>query len=207
MEQSKVKKRWPQHKTVVVWVVERTWEPWSWKYQWEDKLAVKKKLTYKQKAFVDEYLRSYNSTAAYRAAKWTLGKTEEYLESDKSNWSVMRRLEKVKAYLMEKIMTEAAECLDIQMDIIRDEKMPVAVRHDAIKDRLNRMWVGKDREDWAEFQWIWEVTITIKHKQPEIIDMDTQVEVLDAEKNDGKNIQSTIWDDWKTSWSLGETNW
>jgi hypothetical protein len=40
---------------------------------------------------------------------------------------------------MEKIMTDAAECLDIQMDLIRNTKIPAAVRHDAIKDRLNRM--------------------------------------------------------------------
>jgi hypothetical protein len=34
---------------------------------------------------------------------------------------------------------EAEECLEIQMEMIRDEKMPPAVRHDAIKDRLNRL--------------------------------------------------------------------
>jgi hypothetical protein len=93
------------------------------------------------------------------------------------------------------------------MDLIRNEKTPAAVRNAAIVDRLNRMWIGKEKEESTEFQGIWEVTITIKHKQPEIIDMDNQVEVLDWEENDGKIIQSTVWDDWETSWSTGSADW
>lgn len=185
------KKRWPQHKGVVIGVVERTWKPGSGKYVWDDKIAMKKKLTIKQKAFVDEYLRSHNATAAYRAAKGILGNPDEYSDSDRSNGSVMKRLEKVKWYLMEKIMTDADECLDIQMELIRNEKIPAAVRHDAIKDRLNRMWIGKDKEDWGEFTGIWEVTITINQKRPEIIEMDEStddVEVLDDNKEDGEHV-------------------
>lgn len=198
---------WPKSNKVIMWVVERTGEKGSGKYVGDDKIAMKKKLTYKEKAFVDEYLRSHNSTAAFRAAKWTLANPEEYLDSDRSNGSQLRRKEKIKEYLMEKIMTDAAECLDIQMDLIRNTKIPAAVRHDAIKDRLNRMWVGKEKEESNEFTGIGEVTITIKHKKPDVIDMDTDVEVLDWEENNGKSIQSTIWDDWETSWSMGSTDW
>jgi hypothetical protein len=93
------------------------------------------------------------------------------------------------------------------MDLIRNTKIPAAVRHDAIKDRLNRMWVGKEKEESNEFTGIGEVTITIKHKKPDVIDMDTDVEVLDWEENNGKSIQSTVWDDWEASWSMGSTDW
>jgi hypothetical protein len=96
------------------------------------------------------------------------------------------------------------------MDLIRNEKTPAAVRNAAIVDRLNRMWIGKEKEESTEFQGIWEVTITIKHKQPEIIDMDNQVEILDSndwEENDVKDIQSELWDDWETSWSTGSVDW
>jgi hypothetical protein len=96
------------------------------------------------------------------------------------------------------------------MDLIRNEKTPAAVRNAAIVDRLNRMWIGKEKEESTEFQWIWEVTITIKHKQPDIIDMDNEVEILDPndwEENDVKDIQSELWDDWETSWSTRSADW
>lgn len=209
-----VKKRWrpawPSKDLIVIGKVERTGEAWSGKYVWPDKIAMKKKLTYKEKAFVDEYLESHNASAAYRASKWTLANPEEWLDSDRPNWMYMKRKEKIKQYLQEKIMTDAAECLDIQMDLIRNEKTPAAVRNAAIVDRLNRMWIGKEKEESTEFQWIWEVTITIKHKQPDIIDMDNEVEILDSndwEENDVKDIQSELWDDWETSWSMGSADW
>jgi hypothetical protein len=69
------------------------------------------------------------------------------------------------------------------MEMIQNEDVPAAVRHDAIKDRLNRLWVGRQKEESTDFTGIWEVTITIKHKQPEIIEW----EVLDANKNDNEN--------------------
>jgi len=62
--------------------------------------------------------------------------------------------------------------------------MPPAVRMDWIKDRLNRMWIGREKDENTDFTGIWEVTITIKHKQPEII----EGEVLDSEDTDGETI-------------------
>lgn len=183
-----VKKRWPQEATKnQVWVREivRDWKPWSWKYKWPDKLAVKKKLTEKQKAFVDEYLQSHNATAAYRAAKWTLNNREERTDWDRPNWMRMKNLDKVKDYLLAKIASDADFCLDLQMEMIQNEDVPAAVRMDWIKDRLNRLWIGKQKEENQWFTGIWEVTITIKHKQPTIVEWEA-VEVLDPKpENDG----------------------
>lgn len=153
-------------------------------YKWPDKLAVKKKLSVKQKAFVDHYLKTMNATESYRASKGILDKPELWSKWDNWNGNYLKNTDKVKQYLNEKILSNADELLDIQMDIIRNEKMPPAVRHDAIKDRLNRLWIGKDRDEWTDFTGIWEVTITIKHKQPEII----EGEVLDSEDTDGETI-------------------
>jgi hypothetical protein len=69
----------------------------------------------------------------------------------------------------------------MQMDMIMNEDVPAAVRMDWIKDRLNRLWVWKQKEENAWFSGIGEVTITIKHKQPEIV----EGEVLDATETDG----------------------
>lgn len=197
--------KWSTNDYLVIGKVERTWETWSGKYVWPDKIAMKKKLTYKEKAFVDEYLESHNASAAYRASKWTLANPEEWVDSDRPNWMMMKRKEKIKAYLMEKIMTDADECLDIQMDLIRNEKTPAAVRNAAIVDRLNRMWIGKEKEESNEFQWIWEVTITIKHKKPEVIEMNNDLEII--EEDNDKDIQSELWDDWEASWSMASPNW
>ena len=100
---------------------------------------MKKGLTEKQKAFVDEYLNSHNATAAYRAAKGTLANKEDWIASDRGNGRAMKNLDKVRDYLMEKIATDAELCLDYQMEMIQNEDVPAAVRHDAIKDRLNRL--------------------------------------------------------------------
>ena len=147
-------------------------------YKWPDKLAVKKKLTEKQKVFVDHYLKTMNATESYRASKWILDKPDLRSTGDTWNARTIKNNEKVKQYLNEKILSSADELLDIQMDIIRNDKMPPAVRMDWIKDRLNRMWVGRDKEESTDFTGIWEVTITIKHKQPEVIEA---VETVDAE--------------------------
>ena len=88
---------------------------------------------------MDEYLQSHNATAAYRAAKGTLAHREEWLASDRGNGRAMKNLDKVRDYLMEKIATDAELCLDYQMEMIQNEDVPAAVRHDAIKDRLNRL--------------------------------------------------------------------
>lgn len=179
-------KRWPNEKTknlVGVREIVRDWKPWSWKYKWPDRLAVKKWLTEKQKAFVDEYLQSHNATAAYRAAKGTLGNREEWIDSDRPNWMQMKKVEKVKEYLIQKLADDAELCLELQMEMIQNEDIPAAVRMDWIKDRLNRLGVGKQKEESTDFTGIWEVTITIKHKQPEII----EGEILNAEDiNDAK---------------------
>ena len=176
------KKKWPWEKTkytVSSREIIRDWKPWSWKYKGSDKLAMKKGLTEKQKAFVDEYLQSHNASAAYRAAKGTLNTPEEWLPSDRGNWHIMRNLDKVKDYLLAKISSDAEKCLDIQMDMIQNEDIPAAVRMDGIKDRLNRLGVGKQKEENQWFTGIGEVTITIKHKAPEIIDADKEVEIVD----------------------------
>ncbi len=181
-------KRWPNEKTknlVGTREIIRDWKPWSWKYKWPDRLAVKKGLTEKQKAFVDEYLQSHNATAAYRAAKGTLGNREEWIDSDRPNWMQMKKVEKVKEYLIQKLADDAELCLELQMEMIQNEDIPAAVRMDWIKDRLNRLWVGKQKEESQWFSGIWEVTITIKHKQPTVVEGET-VEVLDPKpENDG----------------------
>jgi hypothetical protein len=80
------------------------------------------------------------------------------------------------------------------MEMIQNEDIPAAVRMDWIKDRLNRLWVGKQKEENQWFSWIWEVTITIKHKQPTVVEWTVvsderegeTVEVLDPkQENDG----------------------
>ena len=192
-------KRWPNDKTknlVGVREIIRDWKPWSWKYKWPDRLAVKKGLTEKQKAFVDEYLQSHNATAAYRAAKGTLGNREEWIDSDRPNWMQMKKVEKVKEYLIQKLADDAELCLELQMEMIQNEDIPAAVRMDWIKDRLNRLWVGKQKEESQWFSGIWEVTITIKHKQPTVVEWtvvsdEREWEVVEAEdltdkpENDG----------------------
>lgn len=187
---AEVKKHWPQEKTKnIVWYREivRDWKPWSWKYKWPDRLAVKKKLTEKQKAFVDEYLQSHNATAAYRAAKGTLNTKEERVAWDRSNWMKMKNLDKVKDYLIQKLADDAELCLEMQMELIQNEDVPAAVRMDWIKDRLNRLWVWKQKEENQWFSWIWEVTITIKHKKADVVEW----EVIESEplepkqENDG----------------------
>ena len=116
---------------------------------------MKKKLTYKEKAFVDEYLESHNASAAYRASKWTLANPEEWLDSDRPNWMYMKKGED-KAVSTREDNDRCSWVLDIQMDLIRNEKTPAAVRNAAIVDRLNRMWIGKEKEESTEFQGIWE---------------------------------------------------
>ena len=154
-------------------------------YKWPDKLAVKKKLTEKQKTFVDHYLKTMNATESYRASKGILDKPDLWSPGDTGNARTIKNNERVKQYLHEKILTSADELLDIQMDIIRNDKMPPAVRMDWIKDRLNRMWIGREKEESTDFTGIWEVTITIKHKTPEIV----EGEILESEdKQDGETI-------------------
>jgi hypothetical protein len=81
------------------------------------------------------------------------------------------------------------------MEMIQNEDIPAAVRMDWIKDRLNRLWVGKQKEENQWFSWIWEVTITIKHKQPTVVEWTVvsdereweTVEILDDNKKEDEN--------------------
>lgn len=166
---------------VIEWEVIKKKAGKSPRYKWPDRLAVKKKLSENQKAFVDHYLKTGNATESYRASRGILDKPELWSKWDNGNARITKNTERVREYLSEKIASNADELLDIQMDIIRDEKMPPAVRHDAIKDRLNRLGVGREKEESSEFTGVWEVTITIKHKAPEVI----EGEVLDTEEKDG----------------------
>ena len=125
-----------------------------------------------------------NATESYRASKGILDKPDLWSPGDTGNARTIKNNERVKQYLHEKILTSADELLDIQMDIIRNDKMPPAVRMDWIKDRLNRMWIGREKEESTDFTGIWEVTITIKHKTPEII----EGEILDDNKKEDENI-------------------
>lgn len=169
---------------VIEWEVIKKRGGKSPRYKWPDRLAVKKKLSEKQKAFVDHYIKTRNATESYRASKWTLDKPELWTQWDNGNARITKNIQRVREYLQEKMAVEAEECLEIQMEMIRDEKMPPAVRHDAIKDRLNRLWVGREKEESSEYTGIWEVTITIKHKAPEVIE---GVEILDSEEKEGKD--------------------
>ena len=72
-------------------------------YKWPDKLAVKKKLTEKQKVFVDHYLKTMNATESYRASKWILDKPDLRSTGDTGNARTIKNNEKVKQYLNEKI--------------------------------------------------------------------------------------------------------
>lgn len=164
----------------------KQWRDRSPLYKWPDKLAVKKKLTEKQKTFVDHYLKTMNATESYRASKGILDKPDLWSPGDTGNARTIKNNERVKQYLHEKILTSADELLDIQMDIIRNDKMPPAVRMDWIKDRLNRMWIGREKDESTDFTGIWEVTITIKHKQPTVVEGET-VEILDDNKKEDEN--------------------
>jgi hypothetical protein len=92
------------------------------------------------------------------------------------------------------------------MDLIMNGMTPAAVRNNAIIDRLNRIWVGKQKEEDTGITGIWEVTITIKHKKPEIIEVKEEKDLDTNEIIDGEIIQSELWDDRETSWSMGSTN-
>jgi hypothetical protein len=76
------------------------------------------------------------------------------------------------------------------MEMIQNEDIPAAVRHDAIKDRLNRLWVGKQKEEDTWFGGIGEVTITIKHKQPTVVEGEVveSEDVLDINNNSNGEV-------------------
>jgi hypothetical protein len=78
------------------------------------------------------------------------------------------------------------------MEMIQNEDIPAAVRMDWIKDRLNRLGVWKQKEENQWFSGIWEVTITIKHKQPTVVEGEvvesedlSSADLTDKPENDG----------------------
>ncbi len=108
-------------------------------YDWPDKTAKKLKLSKLQYDFIQNYLSTGNATKALRDAKW------EITEYDTQKASRMKDNTRINMYIQETAM----ECAEIQFnEIIKNPKAPMAVRNDAIKDRLTRAWVGaKDEED------------------------------------------------------------
>ena len=122
---------------------------------------------------------------------------------DRANWYITRNRANVKEYLETKMLSTAEECLDLQMDLIRDEKIPAAVRTTNIIDRLNRLWIGKQKEEDTAITSVGEVTITIKHKKIEPIEV---VDLVDNEDKDG-TISTELWADWEAMTSVGEANW
>ena len=86
-----------------------------------------------------------------------------------------------KEYLIQKLADDAELCLELQMEMIQNEDIPAAVRMDWIKDRLNRLWVGKQKEESQWFSGIWEVTITIKHKQPTVVEWTVVSDEIEGE--------------------------
>ena len=124
----------------------------SIKYDWLDKIAKKYWMTELQYEFVQNYLKTWNATQSVRAARgW------EVKPSDAVHWHHLKNNTRVMKYIQETAM----KCAEIQMDqIILNKKAPMAVRNDAIKDRLNRAWIGKDDEEKPNM-YIWQMTITV----------------------------------------------
>lgn len=121
-------------------------------YEWEDEVAKKLKLTKVQYDFVQRYLATGKATQAFREAKG------EVTDLDYQKANAMKNTTRINMYIQETAM----ECAEIQFNqIIKNEKAPMAVRNDAIKDRLNRagVWVEKDEDKGNMF--VGNMTITI----------------------------------------------
>lgn len=104
-----------------------------------DKIAEKFKLTEAQELWVKTYLATGSGTQAAKLAYPNNKNPTAWGSNLKANTRIMK-------YIQETAM----ECAEIQFDqIIKNPKAPMAVRNDAIKDRLTRAGVGvdKDRDD------------------------------------------------------------
>lgn len=124
-------------------------------YDWPDEKAKKLGLTKVQYAFIQNYMATGNATQSFRDAKW--GDIREY---DGQQAAQMKNNTRINMYIQDTAM----ECAEIQFEqIIKNPKAPMAVRSDAIKDRLNRawIWVQKDDNDWKNM-FVWQMTITIE---------------------------------------------
>ena len=106
-------------------------------YEGKDKEAKKMRLTQVQYEWVQAYLKTGNATQAIR-------------DTTNHDWPEARQLGfnmKHNTRIMKYIQETAMECADIQYnEIIKNSKAPMAVRNDAIKDRLDRAGV------WAKFE-------------------------------------------------------
>lgn len=123
-------------------------------YEWPDEIAKKLKLTKVQYEFVQKYLATGNATQALRDAKgWDIK------ENDNKIAYSMKNNTRINQYIQETAM----ECAEIQFEqIIRNPKAPMAVRNDAIKDRLNRAWVGVQKEEDKPNMFVGNMTITVE---------------------------------------------
>lgn len=104
---------------------------------WKGKRKNRKaKLSEKHMEFVETYLATWNASKAALAAYPDVKHPAQL-------WYELKNTQKIKEYIIE----NSVEIADIQMDIIRDPKMPAAVRNDAIKFRLWVAGVNEKEED------------------------------------------------------------
>ena len=123
-------------------------------YDWDDERAKKLKLTKVQYDFVQSYLATGNATQALRDAKW--GDIGEYGVQQAAQ---MKNNTRINLYIQDTAM----ECAEIQFEqIIKNPKAPMAVRNDAIKDRLTRAGVGVDKNEEKGNMFVGNMTITIE---------------------------------------------
>ena len=128
-------------------VIDVTWV--QEKYDWPDEKAKKLGFTKKQYQFVQAYLKSGNASQAIRETDWW---------GDTALASRMKNNTRINLYIQE----TAQECAEIQFnEIIRNPKAPMAVRNDAIKDRLNRAGVGVEKEEEKGNMFVGNMTIQI----------------------------------------------
>lgn len=121
-------------------------------YDWPDEKAKKLKLTKVQYAFIQNYLATGNATQALRDAKGSIG------EYDGQQAALMKNNTRINMYIQDTAM----ECAEIQFEqIIKNPKAPMAVRSQAIIDRLNRAWVWVKEDDTKWNLFVWNMTITI----------------------------------------------
>lgn len=123
---------------------------WHELYVGDDEIAKKLKMTKKQYEFVQKYMVLGNATQAIKETEWW---------GDRFQAHRMKNNTRINMYIQE----TAQECAEIQFEqIIKNPKAPMAVRNDAIKDRLNRAWVGVKDDDDKPNMFVGNMTITIE---------------------------------------------
>jgi len=129
-----------KHDATQVGVVTTTWPQEREMYDWPDEVAKKLKMSKLQYKWVQEYMKTGNATQSIRDARGG-----EIKPADSTVGYAMKNNTRINMYIQETAM----ECAEIQFEqIIKNEKAPMAVRNDAIKDRLTRagVWVQKDED-------------------------------------------------------------